>query len=381
MQKIFVIITVLLGYCLFFPQSASAQEQPPIDHYFLGKVEKIIQEEKIQQDTEVFYVQQVQLKRQDNNEEVTLDVGDKYQPLNENQRLKPGTTVILAEQKLEDGSTQIVVADIYRAHTMYWLLGGFFLLVILVAKWQGLLSIIGMMVSLAVLTTFIIPQILAGQNPILIALIGCALIASLSIYLCHGWSMKSHLALLSILSILGIVALLAQMSVKTAQVVGLGSEEAYFLQFGTTSNINLQGLLLAGILLGALGVLDDICVAQIAIVFELKSVKNDIPLSELYDRALKIGKDHVASLVNTLILAYAGANLPLFLLFTINTQMPVWVTLNSEVILEEVIRTLTGSIGLVLAVPISTLIASIVAERMSLKTLKANSSQEKSHRH
>jgi uncharacterized membrane protein len=351
----------------------------PIEDYFRGRVQKIIEEQKIQQDTETFYVQEVEVKRLDTQEVISVTVGNEFQPLNENQRLRTGRTVILAEQKIDDTHTEIVVVDIYRANTIFWLLGVFFILVIMVARWQGLLSIVGMLVSLLVLTTFIIPQILAGENPIVVALIGSAIIAALSIYLCHGWSIKSHLALFSIMSILCVVALVSTSAVAAAQIVGLGSEEAYFLQFGATSNINLQGLLLAGILLGALG--DDICVAQIAIVIELKTLKKDISTSELYERGLNIGRDHVASLVNTLILAYAGANLPLFLMFTINEQVPSWVTLNSEVILEEVIRTLAGSIGLVMAVPISTLVAALAVKRLSEKTLKSLDSMAKAHAH
>jgi uncharacterized membrane protein len=128
--------------------------------------------------------------------------------------------------------------------------------------------------------------------------------------------------------------------------------------------VNLQGLLLGGILLGALGILDDIAIAQVSVIFQLKEVNNKLSFKELYERGLKVGKDHVASLVNTLVLAYAGANLPLFLLFTINRDIPLWVTLNNEIIAEEVVRTLVGSMGLVLAVPITTLLAAVVVSRL-----------------
>lgn len=375
MKKILLVL-LLPVLTVLFPSSVQAQSPSPdqpqsqIQKYFKGKVEKIIEEEKLAQiQDEEEYIQKVQIRREDNNETIDLNIGSEFQPLNSNQRLKKGTTVILAEQKLSDGKLQVVVVDVYRANTIYWLVAGFFLLVLIVARWQGFMSIVGMVISLFVLMNFIIPHILLGENPILISLLGASVIASLSIYLCHGWSIKSHLALFSMMLVLAFVALISQLSVTTAQVVGLGSEEAFFLQFGPTSKINLQGLLLGGILLGALGVLDDICIAQVAVVFELKTLKKEIGFSELYTRALQIGKDHVASLVNTLILAYAGANLPLFLLFTINHQIPAWVTLNSEAILEEVIRTLTGSIGLVMAVPITTFIAVFVASRLSDKSL------------
>jgi uncharacterized membrane protein len=371
-------VLFLLGFAFFSaPSFAQAQEMP--EKYFRGEVLKILQEQKIPQEDENFYVQEVQVKRLDNKEIINLTVGSEFQPLNEHQRVRAGTSVILAEQEITPDQFEIVIVDIYRAPIIFWLLGGFFLLVVFVAKWQGFLSIVGMMVSLGILSMFIVPRILTGDDPILITMIGSFGIAALTIYLSHGWSFKSHIALASMMGILGVVAVLSVTSVYTAQVVGLGSEEAYFLQFGQTANINLQGLLLGGILLGALGVLDDICVSQASIVFELKSVKKDISFSELYHRALTVGKDHVASLVNTLVLAYAGANLPLFILFSINNQIPRWVTLNSEIILEEVIRTLAGSIGLVLAVPITTLIAALVAQKVPLKKLTSGHHHHHTH--
>nr|MBP9819944.1 YibE/F family protein [Candidatus Woesebacteria bacterium] len=182
------------------------------------------------------------------------------------------------------------------------------------------------------------------------------------------------------------VGLLSLSTVRAAQLVGLGSEEAYFLQFGPTAQINLQGLLLAGILLGALGVLDDIVVSQVSVVHELKAVSPGLSFEELYQRGLEVGRDHVASLVNTLVLAYAGANLPLFLLFYLNTQSPFWVTLNSDIIAEEVLRTLVGSVALVTAVPVATALAAWVytrqeADEPALKSVSSSGKKKSTMRH
>ena len=218
----------------------------------------------------------------------------------------------------------------------------------------------------------------------MVSLIGAAAIATITIYLSHGFNWHSHLALVSMLSTLLAVAGLSFIAVRFGQFAGLGSEEAYFLQFSETARINLQGLFLGGILLGALGILDDICIAQISTVFQLKSVSPKLSFDELYHRGLVVGKDHVASLVNTLVLAYAGANLPLFILFTLNRSVPFWVTLNNEIIAEEVIRTLVGSIGLVLAVPIATILAAYAAEKIPLEKLDAlhvRSGHAHSHKH
>lgn len=363
MKKLFLSgwLSLLTLVLLFFPIKISAQENPePIPH-FRGKVTRVLQETTIDQGGQQFYLQQLEILRYDTKQTVVINAGSEFQPLNQNQLLRAGKIVILAEQPMSTGEIEIVIVDVYRAPSMLFLFGAFVVAVIIVAKWQGLLSLLGMGSSLIILGSFIVPQILAGQNPILVSLIGSLGIAGITMYLSHGWSLKSHLALASMLATLFIVALMSQSAVQASQLVGLGSEEAYFLQFGETGKINLQGLLLGGIILGALGVLDDIAVSQVSVVFQLRALKKDIDFHDLYTRALSVGKDHVASLVNTLVLAYAGANLPLFILFIINDQIPHWVTLNSEVIVEEVIRTLTGSIGLVLAVPLTTILASYFA--------------------
>lgn len=346
---------------------ASAQEDLMPD-YFTGRVLEILEQREVDSERKLF-TQIVQVQRNDTQEVVEVAVGSEFQPLNETQLLQPNTEVVLAEQQIMEDRSEVVLADVYRLPTIFWLTVLFAAVVLVVGRMRGLSALTGMAISILILVKFIVPQILQGGNPIVISLLGSLAIGGLTLYISHGWKIKSHIALASMLSALVIVAVLSYVSVQTAQLVGLGSEEAYFLQFGNTSQINLQGLLLGGIILGALGVLDDITVSQVSVVFQLRAAKKDISLRELYARGLEVGKDHVASLVNTLVLAYAGANLPLFLLFMLNEQTPQWVTLNSEVIIEEVIRTLTGSIGLVLAVPVATFLAAYVALRTPIQKI------------
>lgn len=367
-KRLFAFVLFVIGCLLFFQpfRNTDSTSSPEISTstatYFRAKAEKILEETMIPFDGESFYTQTVEFKRNDTQESVIVSVGSEFQPLNASQKIQLGKVMILSEQQINQNEpVSIVVNDVYRTPTIIWLFTIFCVVVILVASWQGWFSIIGMFISLVVLMNGILPLILKGYNPILVTLSGAFIIGAITIYLAHGWSMKSHIALGSIMASLFLVAMLSYTAVLSAQLVGLGSEEAYFLQFGDTANINLQGLLLGGIILGALGVLDDITISQTSIVFQLQATKKKISFSELYSRSLTVGKDHVASLVNTLVLAYAGANLPLFMLFSINSTVPPWVTLNSEIILEEVIRTLTGSIGLVAAVPLTTLIACYVA--------------------
>jgi len=159
-----------------------------------------------------------------------------------------------------------------------------------------------------------------------------------------------------------ITGILANLFVSESRLTGFASEEASFLQAAKQGTINIQGLLLAGIIIGVLGVLDDITISQSAIVFQLKATKNKIQFGDLYTKAMNIGRDHISSMVNTLILVYAGAALPLLLLF-IDNPHPFSEIVNYEIIADEIVRTLVGSIGLILAVPITTFIATWIALR------------------
>lgn len=350
-------ITIFIICIVFslFVSSAAVHAQTN-QEYSRGKIESIIEETEIRDTNGTTYIQKLEVKKQ-TGESVEITFGSEQQPIDEKQRFQPGDQVIVVQQPTPEGSQESLIADRWRVPIFWWLSALFFILVIAVARQQGLSSIFGMIASVGVLLNFIVPQILQGANPLFITLIGVLFIAGITMYLTHGWNIESHVALFSIVATLGVVAILSIISVQVAHLSGLGSEDAYYIQFSSEMKFNLQGLLLGGILLGALGVLDDICVAQVSVVRELLSVNKDLSFSELYTRAMAVGRDHVASLVNTLVLAYAGANLPLFLLFSLNKQIPLWVTINQEIIIEEVIRTLTGSIGLVFAVPMTTLIA------------------------
>lgn len=365
------LVTCAVAVCIFILSMVPAKAQElTVPRYFTGKAERVLEQRTISEQDQL-YTQRLLITRDDNTQTAEVTVGSEFQPLNKNQLIKPGRKLVLAEQTLQDGSTEIVVADIYRLNTVYWLLGLFIVVVLVIGGLKGLSSFIGMGVSLGILLLYVIPSILSGSNPMVVSLLGALSIGALTVYISHGFSEKSHIALASMVGILLVVAGLSYMAVIAAQLVGLGSEEAYFLQFGSTAKINLQGLLLGGILLGALGVLDDVTVSQVSIVDELHQANKKLSWHELYERALNVGKDHVASLVNTLVLAYAGANLPLFLLFVMNEQSPDWVTLNSDILVEEVIRTLAGSIGLVLAVPLSTFLAATVFVRKAASTVRS----------
>lgn len=347
--------------------------------YETGKVEKITDERIIDGQAGAMYTQSVEVRR-DNGQTFTVEFGSEFQPLTSDQRVHAGQTIVLAQPPEQ---TDWIISDQYRLPLLAGLTLVFFLLVALIGRKQGVLAVIGMLLSLAVLVLFIVPQIFAGGNPVLLSLVGAAVIGSSTMYLSHGWNLQSHIALLSILLTMVAVAFLSHGAVVSAHLTGFGSEEATFLQFLGSGQVNLRGLLLGGIMLGALGVLDDIAVSQVAIVFELAGAKPHIQFGELFRRSYTVGKTHVASLVNTLVLAYAGANLPLFLLFLSNQGLPAWVAVNSEIIAEEIVRTLVGSIGLVLAVPLTTALACFVRLKAShtLKLLGVGSAHTHTHSH
>ncbi len=155
---------------------------------------------------------------------------------------------------------------------------------------------------------------------------------------------------------LGLAEILGYFFIIGAKLLGNGSEEAYFIQAGYFGAINLQGLLLGGIIIGALGILNDITTAQSAAVEEIHGADKSLSFKQLYKKGSSIGREHIASLINTLVLVYVGSSLPLFLLFAVNSQQ-LWTVLNSSTIAEEIVRALVGSIALILAVPITTALA------------------------
>ncbi|MGQ0548781.1 MAG: YibE/F family protein [Armatimonadota bacterium] len=272
------------------------------------------------------------------------------------QALRQGEAVTVARTRGPSGPTYYIV-DRYRLSSLLVIFGLFVLAVVWFSRTRGLTSVIGLGVSILVLARFVVPRILTGQNPLAVSLLGALAIASTSIYLAHGFSRRTSVALVGTLITLGIAAALAIAFVRVTGLTGLGSEEALTLQVGSLESLNLRGLLLGGIILGALGVLDDITTAQAAAVEEISRANPRLSVHDLYRRGLSVGQEHITALVNTLVLAYAGASLPLFLIFAIQIDQPLWVTLNSEFVAEEIVRSLVGSLALVFAVPITTWLA------------------------
>lgn len=270
-----------------------------------------------------------------------------------------GDRVLVEHTRTVDGEDLFAVTDYIRSGPLLWLTVLFIAATLLLSGWQGVRSLVGMGVSLAVIAGFIVPQILVGHDPVTVAILGSIVMMGVSLYLVYGWQRKTHVAVAGLFLSVILTGLLATWFVGWARLSGYGAEEAGFLQVAG-AQLDLQGLLLAGILIGTLGALDDVAINQSSAIFELSRANPTLGWRALFHHGMVIGRDHIAAMVNTLLLAYAGVALPLLLLLSVHTE-PLGTTLNREVIAEEIVRTLVGSMGLLAGVPLTTLIATLVA--------------------
>ncbi|NTV31346.1 YibE/F family protein [candidate division WWE3 bacterium] len=342
---------------LALPTPETTQAIAPQTPQFLrGRIIQVVKDDMIAEQPEHLYVQELQVQLQGVTDPVEISLGSNTNPISQEQRLSINQEVIVVKQSVADKDYYQIV-EVYRLHYIGYLIAGFFLLVLIINRRKGIGAIVGLIVSAAVIVYVIVPQILAGTSAILITIIGGVIIMTVSLYLAHGFNRQTTIAVFSTGVTLATVGFFSALIVTLFRLTGMGTDEALFLQMGVDTDISLQGLLLSGIMIGTLGVLDDITTSQTAIVYELHRTDPKLSSQELYNRALNVGREHISSLVNTLILAYAGASLPLFMLFSNNTYYPLWVSLNFEFIIEEIVRTVLASIGLIIAVPITTFIA------------------------
>ena len=269
-----------------------------------------------------------------------------------------GDGLVLTATTLADGTTIYNFADYQRSGSMWVLVVLFVVAVVALGRWRGVGALAGLVVSISVLVVFVLPALLDGSSPVLVAIVGSSVIAFASLYLAHGFNSPTNVALLSTLAALALTGVLAWFFIEVTSLTGLSDENALFLE-ALGIRIDPRGLLLAGVVIGSLGVLDDVTVTQVSAVGELHRAQPTATARELYRSALVIGRDHISSTVNTLFLAYAGAALPLLLLFT-EVRQAIADTAMREQVAVEIVRTLVGSIGLVAAVPIATGLAAAV---------------------
>src|SRR5215208_8212956 len=290
-----------------------------------------------------------------------MDYG-KRQVLSSAIYLEAGDTVLVTVGSRPDGILTVYFVDFVRANSLLWLTAIFVATILLISRWKGLRSLLSMAFSLMVIIGYIIPHILAGEDPLRVSITGSIILLGVTLYLTYGWNLKTHAAVVSMIFVLLITGTLAGLFVIVARLTGSGDENALFLLQMLNTQINLRGLLLGGMIIGALGVLDDLVTTQASAVFELHHANESLGFRALFQSAMRIGQDHVAATVNTLVLAYAGASLPMLLMFSLG-RGDYGTLVNFEFVAEEIVRTLVGSLGLVAAVPLTTAIAILFALR------------------
>lgn len=366
-SKLKLFILVFLFFLFIVPSSVAAQENgqtSPKESRVEAVVTKIQEEKEVKSegvDKKTLYQKLDVLVTSENRKGEKLEVENNIPVVNA-QRYKVGDRIVISVNQTPNGKEMLYITDYVRRAPLYWLFAIFAALTVLIGRKRGIASLIGMGLSFFVIFTFVLPQILSGKDPIFIAITASLFIIPISFYLAHGLNRKTTAAVIGTLIALVITGILANLFVDAAKLTGFASEEAAFLQQAKPDLINIRGLLLAGIIIGVLGILDDITISQAAIVAQLKQTSPKIPFWELFQRSMDIGRDHIASMVNTLILVYTGAALPLLLLFTNNPQ-PFSELINYEIVSEEIVRTLVASIGLILAVPITTFITTVLFDK------------------
>jgi len=365
MKKIIAILAISL-FLMGLPQLLLAQNidtvntsNHPVDELFTAEVIKIIEEKEVTRENgSTFYQQNLELKGLEHN---WKDKTITYQGISEMDliglsRFEVGDKVMVQKSSAPDSEDQFFITDYVRKTSLYWLIILFVIIILIIGKKKGFKSLIGLIISFLIIIKLMLPQILAGRNPILVGIIGSLAILTIIIYLSDGFNQKSNLAILSVLISLTITMILSIIFTDLVNLTGMVQEEATFLLGLGQHVINFKGLLLAGMLIGAVGVLDDVIVGQIETVKQIKEANPNLSKKQVFLMAYEVGNTHLGAIVNTLFLTYTGASLPLMLLFIIKQEPFISFSqiINSEIIATELVRTFVGSIGIALSMPIAT---------------------------
>lgn len=350
---VFLVSLALLFFARPKITPTSFQDAP----LFEGKVIEILSEKNVEK-TDIAYIgaSKIQTLLVEGDIDGTVK---KISLENSLTMLKKGDRVFF--QKPVSGK-KFIMAEVSRTRGLVWLSVFFVALVLVVSGRKGFRALVGLLFTFAVIISFLVPRILAGQNSIAVSLAAAVFVLIGTLYVTYGWNKKSFSALVGITVALLFASLLAQWTISELRFTGFGSEEAAFLNQETGDRVNIIALLISGIIIAAIGILDDIAITQASTVFTLASTKTSLTRWEIFRKAMAVGKDHISAVINTLILAYTGAALPLVLLLSIGNNVHVGYTASLEIVAEEIVRTLVSSSGLVLAVPITTLVAVLLAK-------------------
>jgi uncharacterized membrane protein len=297
-------------------------------------------------------------KDQGRDLEVKLNNGETVRVIDSEGKFKAGQDIEVFKTLGPDSDTVYYATDYIRRLPIGILVAVFVIIATVVGRGKGFRAVLGMFACIAMIMLAIVPAIAAGYNPILCAILGASLILTISVYFVHGVNITSSAALAATIVSAAITLGLAELFSQLSRLSGFGQHDALFLQ-SQGLDVDVYALMIAGMLIGSLGALVDSTVAQAAVVRELANLNPQMRGRDLYQSAMAVGFDHIGSLINTLVLAYAGASLPLFVLIRAD-QMTVGRVLNLELIATEIVHALVGSIGLILAVPIATFLAAVL---------------------
>lgn len=272
-----------------------------------------------------------------------------------------GSKVVVMQAVTSNGTSYQII-DLYRLPSLFYFLIAFVIAAVAIVGKKGIGSLLGLGISLLIILYVIVPGIMQGISPLLITTVGAFAILLITTFLAHGISKKTSIAVVSTGISLLVTLIIAYVSIEWLSLSGNGNENVADLYFATSNLINAKGLLLSGIIIGTLGALNDVTVTQASTIFEMKKIDHALSFPTLFKRGMVIGRDHGASMVNTIVLAYAGSSLFLFIYFIVNPQkQPLWAILNNEFMVEEILVALAGTLGILLSVPIVTLLASYFA--------------------
>lgn len=272
-------------------------------------------------------------------------------------RIATGDDVVLIQSTTPDGQSFSIV-DHQRGNQLWVLAAAFALALVAFGRWRGLTALAGLAVTFVVLLFFVVPGILTGEPPLLVATVGSAAIVLAVLYLTHGFALSTTVAVLGTMASLALTGLLSAAAVAALHLTGVTDDIS--TSVGMAHSLNMEGLLLAGIMIGSLGVLDDVTVTQAATVSEIARANPAYRFGQLYRAGSRVGRSHIASVVNTIILAYAGSSLPLLILLVSN-QDPLGAVVTDQVIAQEIVRSVVATLGLIAAVPVTTALAAITS--------------------
>ncbi len=343
-----------LSFLLLAPVVADAQElHQDVQEVLTAEVLDVISNEEAPitgtDATKVVQTVRVQITEGERSGEVVTITSEVVE-------LQPGDDILVTRFETINGEEEFTYNDFERRPILLLIALLFVALLLILSRWQGVRALISLAASIGAILFVLVPALLAGYNPALTTIGVAAVVLSLVLFGTHGVNPRTIIAFGGTFSAVAITGGLAYVSVEAMRLTGFGDDAAVYLNFATNGQLDLAGLLLGGIVIGILGVLDDVSITQASVVQELKSANPSFNAYELYSRAIKVGRDHIGSLVNTLALAYAGVALPLILLYA-SSSSDIWLALNNEVVAVELVRIMIGSIGLILAVPATTLVA------------------------